>query len=61
MYIYIFRGMYVCIYAPFGGSTANPNFKNERRKIDFGGYHHPNCFAILVPEIGLFSKICIRS
>ena len=53
--------MYVCIYAPFGGSTANPNFKNERRKIDFGGYHHPNCFAILVPEIGLFSKICIRS
>ena len=46
---------------PFGGFTTTPNPQYESRKIDFCGYHHPNYFAILVPEMGLFSKICNRS
>ena len=45
---------------PFDGFTT-PNPQYESRKIDFCGYHHPNYFAILVPEMGLFSKICNRS
>ena len=46
---------------PFGGFKTTPNPQYESRKIDFCGYHHPNYFAILVPEMGLFSKICNRS
>ena len=46
---------------PFDGFTTTPNPQYESRKIDFFGYHHPNYFAILVPEMSLFSKICNRS
>ena len=46
---------------PFGGFATTPNPQYETSKIDLCGYHHPNYFAILVPEMGLFSKICNRS
>ena len=46
---------------PFGGFTATPKSQYESRKIDFCGYHHPNYAAMLVREMGLFSKICNRS
>ena len=46
---------------PFGGFTIIPNPKYESRKIDLCSYHHPSYFAMLVPEICLFSKICSRS
>ena len=45
----------------FDGFTTTQNPKYQRRKINFCGYHHPNYFARLVPEIGLFSKVCNRS
>ena len=46
---------------PFGGFTTTPQPQLETSKIDLCGYHHPNYFAILVTEMGLFSKICNRS
>ena len=46
---------------PFGGFTTTPTPKYESRKIDLNGYHYPNYFAILLPEMGLFSKIFNRS
>ena len=46
---------------PFGEFTATPNSQYEIKKKDLCDYHHPNYFAILVPEIGPFSKICNRS
>ena len=42
----------------FGGLTANQNLQYQRRKIDLCGCHHPNYFARLVTEMGLFSKVC---
>ena len=45
----------------FGGLTTPPNLEHRRRKIDLCGYHHTNYFARLVPDMGLFSKICNRS
>ena len=46
---------------PFGGFTTTPNPLHESRKTDFCGYHNPNDVAILVPEMGLLSKVCNRS
>ena len=46
---------------PFGGFTTTLNPQYEISRIDLCGYHHPNYFAILVPEMGPFSKICNRS
>ena len=46
---------------PFGGFTTTPNLQYETNKIDLYVYHHPNYFAILVHEMGLFSNICNRS
>ena len=45
----------------FGGLTATLNPQYQRRKIYLWGYHCPNYFARLVPEIGLFSKVCNQS
>ena len=36
-----------------GGLTTIPNPRQQKC-----GCHHPNYFARLVPEIGLFSKVC---
>ena len=44
-----------------GRFTTTPNPQCQTGKIDLCGYHHPNYFGILVPEMGLFSKICNRS
>ena len=46
---------------PLGGFTTTPNPQYETSKIDLCGYHHPNYFAILVPEMGIFSNILHRS
>ena len=46
---------------PFGGFTTTPNPQDKTNKIDLCGYQHPNYFAILVPEMGLFSNTCNRS
>ena len=46
---------------PFVGFTTTPKPQYESKKIDFCDYHHPNYFAILDPEMSLFSKICNRS
>ena len=46
---------------PFSRFTTTPNPQYESRKIDLCGYHHQNYFSILVPEIGLVSRICNRS
>ena len=46
---------------PSGGLTTILNPYYESRKIDLCGYHHPHYFAILVPEMRVFSKICNRS
>ena len=45
----------------FGGVITTPNPHYQRRKIDLCGYHHPNYFARLVPDMGLFSKVWKRS
>ena len=41
---------------PFGGLTTTPIPQHQMRKIDLLGYHCPNYFARLVPEMGLFWK-----
>ena len=46
---------------PFGGFTTTPNPQYESRTIDLCGYHHPHYFAVVVSEMGLFSKICNES
>ena len=46
---------------PFGWLATTPNLHYQRRKIDLCGYHRPNYFARLVPEIGLFSNVWKRS
>ena len=45
----------------FGRLTATPNPHYQRRKIGLCGYNHPNYFARLVPEMGLFSKVWKRN
>ena len=45
----------------FGGFTTISNPQYEKREIDLCGYQHPIHFLILVPKMGLFSKICNRS
>ena len=45
----------------FGGLTITPNPQSQKRKIDLCVCHRPKYFARLVPEIGLFSKVCNRS
>ena len=45
----------------FGGLTTTPNPQYQRRKIDLCGNHRPNYFLRLVPEVGLFLKVCYRS
>ena len=44
----------------FGGLTTTPNPQSQKRKIDLCVCHRPKYFARLVPEIGLFSKVCNR-
>ena len=51
----------IALDLPFVEFTTTPDPQCESRKTDFCGYHHPNYFAILVSEMGLFSKICNRS
>ena len=41
---------------PFGGLALIPNPHYPSRKIDLCGYHCPNYFARLVPDIGLFQR-----
>ena len=43
---------------PFGWLRTTPNHQYQRSKKDLCGYHHQNYVAILVPEMGLFSKVC---
>ena len=43
----------------FGGFTTTPNPQYKTSKIYLCGYHHPNYFATLVPEMDLFSNILI--
>ena len=45
---------------PFSGFTTTSKHQYKSRKIDLCGYHHPSYFAILVHEMGVFSKICCR-
>ena len=45
----------------FGWLAATSNTQCQREKIDLCGYHRSDYFARLVPEIGLFSKVCNRS
>ena len=45
---------------PFGGLAAILNHQYQRRNIDLRGYQLPNYIAILVPEMGPFSKVCNR-
>ena len=45
----------------FGRLTKTRNHQYQRRNIDLCGYHQPNYFAILVPVMGLFLKVCNRS
>ena len=45
----------------FGGLAATSNTQCQREKIDLCGYRRSDSFARLVPEIGLFSKVCNRS
>ena len=40
----------------FGGLAATRKHQYQRRNIDLCDYHRLNYFAILVPEMGLFSK-----
>ena len=42
---------------PFGGFTTTPKPQYESSEIDLCGYRDPDYFAIIVPEMGLFSKI----
>ena len=51
----------IALNLPFGGLTATQKPQYQKRKIDLCGYHHPNDFARLVPEIGLFSKVCDKN
>ena len=45
----------------FGGLKTTPNPQYQMGKIYLCGYQRLNYFARLVPEMGLFSKICNRS
>ena len=38
----------------FGGFKTTPNPQYESRKIGLCGYHHPNYFTALVPEMGYY-------
>ena len=42
----------------FDRLAATRNHWYQRKNIDLCGHHRPNYFAILVPEIGLFSRVC---
>ena len=42
---------------PFGGFATTLSHQYQRRNIDLCGYQHSNYFAILVPEMGLYSKV----
>ena len=58
----VFRTMRsVATALPFGGFTTIPNPQYESQKINLCGYHHQNYFAIIVPEMDLFSKTYNRS
>ena len=46
---------------PFGGLATTRNHQYQKRNIGLRRYHNPNYFAILVTEMGLFSKVCNRS
>ena len=46
---------------PFGRLGATLNHQYQRIDIDLCGYKPPNYFAIVVPEMGLFSKMCKTS
>ena len=45
----------------YGEPTPIKTIIIKNRKIDLCGYHHPNYFARLVPEMGIFSKVLSRS
>ena len=45
----------------FGGLTITQKPQYQRRKIELCGYHRPKYFPRLIPDMGLFPKVCIET